>query len=73
MKKTLYYILLIVFSASLAAGCKSNDGPYNPYLNLVKDKPSRKLAKANARQEKRTNKASKKVLKKARKKYGSHN
>lgn len=72
MKKVLYYSLLLVFTASLSAGCKGNDGPYNPYLDLVKDKPSRKLAKANARHEKRANKASKKVLKKARKKYGSH-
>jgi hypothetical protein len=71
MKKVFYFGLLLVFAASLAAGCKSNDGPYNPYLNLVKDKPSRKLAKANARHEKRTNKASKKLLKKRSKKYGS--
>jgi hypothetical protein len=72
MKRIVYLFIALLFTATIVTGCgPKHTGGYNPYLDLVKDKPSRKVAKENARTEKRTNKASKKKMRESRKKiYG---
>lgn len=72
MRRIAAFGIVVLFAGAMLTGCgPKHTGGYNPYLDLVKDKPSRKIAKENAAQEKRTNKASKKKMKESRKKiYG---
>lgn len=66
MRKIAYLLMILFFAAVTVTGCKSykpHKDAYNPYLDKVKTKPSRELARENKRIEKRTVKASRKKMK----------
>lgn len=63
MKRLTRFILLLVTTVMVSAGCGGSKGPYNPYLDKkASEKPSKIHANERAKRMKEANKASRNQL-----------